>query len=232
MLSFWISIISTDCKKLSSRVYRLARRDGVGQWCTFIRKLCVRYGLLDMWNSNTVAGDTVVSVTKRMKQYVWTQVMCNLHDGMTGGKADFYMHLMPDIPGKGVSSWYLSNLSDKNCKTLSSFRMRCHGLVIDIGAWHGLERSERLCSVCEVVDDESHFLFECSIVSDLRLRYINYNRRHGDDRDTYGLLNTKDKRTLDNVAVFIRKGLKHIDSYYKSLDEAGLLVWVPPGGGH
>ena len=102
---------------------------------------------------------------------------------MVGGKADFYRHLLPPNPTKGVGAWYLSRLSDDNCRIMAPFRMRCHGLVIDIGAWGGYAREDRLCPTCLVVDDEEHFLFDCRLVRDLRARYVMWDRAHGDDRD-------------------------------------------------
>ena len=68
-------------------------------------------------------------------------------------------------------------------------------------------------------------------MNDLRLRYIDTNVIHGDERDVYNLLNSKCKRSLDNLCLFIHKGLKQIIKYYDSLKEAGLLHVGATGAG-
>ena len=56
-------------------------------------------------------------------------------------------------------------------------RLRCssHRLEIDSGRWHRPVRKpndERKCRNCNVIENEFHFLFECSLYNDLRLQYI------------------------------------------------------------
>ena len=45
-----------------------------------------------------------------------------------------------------------------------------------------------------------------------------WDRALGDERDVYALLNCNVKRTMDNVCMFIKKGLKHIEQHYDRLD--------------
>ena len=39
-----------------------------------------------------------------------------------------------------------------------------HKLPIETGRWKGLDRCDRLCPECQVLGDEEHYLFHCSLV--------------------------------------------------------------------
>ena len=54
-------------------------------------------------------------------------------------------------------------------------RLASHGLRIETGRYgrNRLERNERLCHLCYNGDiEEYHFLFICSIYTDLRVKYL------------------------------------------------------------
>ena len=44
------------------------------------------------------------------------------------------------------------------------FRLGSHNLPIEKGRWSRLERKDRLCSACNVVGDEVHALYHCSLI--------------------------------------------------------------------
>ena len=50
------------------------------------------------------------------------------------------------------------------------FRMGCHRLPRDTGAWIGTPRLQRVCNMCaqRVIGDEKHMVFECPALQDLR----------------------------------------------------------------
>ncbi len=61
---------------------------------------------------------------------------------------------------------------------ISSFRTGCHGLRVDTGRWADgvhLDRTDRLCLVCkslDCVEDEQHFVFDCSAYSHIRSHHL------------------------------------------------------------
>ena len=50
------------------------------------------------------------------------------------------------------------------------FRMGCHRLPRDTGAWVGIPRLQRVCNICQhrTIGDEKHLVFECPALQDLR----------------------------------------------------------------
>ena len=72
---------------------------------------------------------------------------------------------------------YLDVINDKYlCHALTKLRVSSHKLRIEAGRYsrNRIERHERLCELCTSgqVEDEYHFLFECSCYSQLRFQYI------------------------------------------------------------
>ena len=223
LLSYWCTLMVENQRKMSSRIYRMARQEGANPWCTAVKGLCKKYALQHLWEENIIAKDRLQHVQSTVKDTVWKWNQEKLHREMVGGKADFYRELMP-ICKKGALPWYLTHLEDRHCRTLSRFRMRCHGLMIDCGAWIGLDREERLCVHCGVVDNEEHFLFACSLVSDLREKYLLFAISEGTVAEVYTLLKSEDKHVLDNLCIFITKGLLKVEKYYDNLLEVNNLV--------
>ncbi len=70
-------------------------------------------------------------------------------------------------------------MNDANLRNeLIRFRMGAHGLHVVTGAWAKgghLDRRSRICKCCcmGIVEDEFHFVFECSAYHHIRQRFIN-----------------------------------------------------------
>ena len=60
---------------------------------------------------------------------------------------------------------------------ISVFKLRVssHRLYVETGRWrrtHSVPYHERKCHICNVLDDEYHFVLECRMLNDLRTKYI------------------------------------------------------------
>ena len=57
--------------------------------------------------------------------------------------------------------YYFSH-PDRNVRLiLAKFRLSEHKLLIEIGRNLKIPRDQRLCAICNVLEDEFHFFFEC-----------------------------------------------------------------------
>ena len=54
-------------------------------------------------------------------------------------------------------------LSDKDGITLCKFRTCNHRLPIEIGRWQNVDRSDRICHICQTTEigDEFHYILQC-----------------------------------------------------------------------
>ena len=67
---------------------------------------------------------------------------------------------------------YLKQISNTRYKNaITKLRVSSHSLAIERGRHLGTAIQERLCNVCNVIEDKTHFLFECCINEELRFIY-------------------------------------------------------------
>jgi len=64
--------------------------------------------------------------------------------------------------------------------------------------------------ICQVLDDEYHFLFKCQLLQDLRVKYIKrYYYTRPSMNKLLQLLSSENKAHIRNLSVFIKKGLNN-----------------------
>jgi hypothetical protein len=65
-------------------------------------------------------------------------------------------------------------LNDKLRQQLTCLRLCSHSLDIELGIYNNIERSNRLCKLCNqnAVESEYHFVLRCSPYSGIRSKYL------------------------------------------------------------
>ena len=60
---------------------------------------------------------------------------------------------------------YLSNIKDIHLRrSVTKFRISAHQLPIEVGRYHNIPKSQRLCGLCNAVGDEKHYILHCKNV--------------------------------------------------------------------
>ncbi len=71
---------------------------------------------------------------------------------------------------------YLDFITVRKFRTsLTRLRVSSHRLAVEAGRWHkpiSIPFDDRKCQVCNVLEDEFHFLFICPVYKELREKYI------------------------------------------------------------
>jgi len=68
---------------------------------------------------------------------------------------------------------YLDKLVSRNLRScITKLRLCAHNLRIHTGRYEHLDRNVRYCQVCNIheIEDEFHFVFNCSLYNNLRQR--------------------------------------------------------------
>ena len=78
------------------------------------------------------------------------------------GKSKFRTYL--DINPNLLPSPFL-NSNSSLVAVITKFRLGTHYLPIETGRWTRTPREERLCKSCEVVGDERHLIYDCSLIN-------------------------------------------------------------------
>ena len=92
---------------------------------------------------------------------------------------------------------------------LTRWRLSCIPLLIETGRYKGIERKDRLCLFCNVVEDEDHAIFSCEAYDSLRIG----REQVLSNRSLKEILCPKDKDIAYTVGCF----LKDIEDRRKSL---------------
>jgi hypothetical protein len=117
---------------------------------------------------------------------------------------------------------YLKCISDfRTRQTICKFRISNHRLRIETGRFKNIPLDERKCNECNVVEDEIHFLTECSKFANLRLSLYECM---SETCENFGELCNKDK-FIYMMSTCNESAIKEIGKYLvKSMEKAGYIV--------
>ena len=93
-------------------------------------------------------------------------------------------------------------------QTMSRFRLSSHNLEIESGRFVGLDRNDRICTICtRTVESEYHFMLCCTLYRELRIKY-NICSSFPTLNKFYYLMSSKSTKTIRNVSKFIKYAMK------------------------
>ena len=93
---------------------------------------------------------------------------------------------------------------------ITRWRLSCIPLQIEVGRYKGLEREDRLCPFCDVLEDEKHAIFSCEAYQEIRNDHKELLEANPSVKE---MLNPKDKDTAHEVGCY----LKQIEERRRSL---------------
>ena len=84
---------------------------------------------------------------------------------------------------------------------LTRWRLSCFDLKVETGRYKGIPREERVCIICNVVEDEDHVIFNCRAYEDIRGQFTDLLERNPTTRD---LLNPKSKEDAEKAGLILK----------------------------
>ena len=130
-----------------------------------------------------------------------------------------YFELTENIYCTPVYDLYMK----EECRTIiTRWRLSCHDLQIQTGRYTDVAREERLCSLCDVVEDEQHVVFECRAYSSIREQFSTLITENPRIRD---ILNPRDGDTAGQVGELLKLiEEKRRDIFWIQISESFSLV--------
>ena len=179
-------------------------RPNIQNWASLVRNTLSNLGFFNVWIAQGV-GDVNIFLSV-IKQRLSDTFVQNWHERLNeSSRASFYRHIcnFPFQP-------YLDTLTLKQYRVaMSKLRVSSHRLLIESGRWikpQPIPRNERLCQICNKLEDEHHFLLECSLFTDERNKYIKpYYVKRTSMFKTVQLLGSDNKNEIKKLAVYIFK---------------------------
>ena len=146
---------------------RLSDLSSTNNWCSHVLSIGNRYGLeLDAFDFNEATKHHVKSVVKEKFISKW---LSNINDHSLYPGLRLYKLFKHEF----ACEPYLQNIKSVQIrKTFTRFRCSSHFLEIERGRYVGKLEHERLCSVCNIVENEFHFVMICPLYSELRNSFI------------------------------------------------------------
>ena len=107
---------------------------------------------------------------------------------------------------------YLDILPDrKQQKALTAFRISAHHLKMERGRYSEQRLEDRLCNICNVLEDEIHFFCDCSKYTDLRnkmfqnMAVLNSHSFESKKEQFIKLMASTDDTILKSIGLFVSK---------------------------
>ena len=139
-------------------------------WATLVRDLLNKIGLGNYWIAQHVQNENYfLCILKQRLTDIFLQDW--LSEVARTSSSRLYKHIIRDT---FQFESYL-NMCNKQLRIcITKIRLSSHLFLIERGRWGRarVERSERKCNVCNVVEDEFHCLFECPRYSEERKGFV------------------------------------------------------------
>ena len=134
-------------------------------WIITIEKLINTLNVADKIGNYSKFKDAVKKSLENGFKEHWTY---SLNDPALG-RLHFYKKVKTEFKEEN----YLSTLNFEQRRAITKLRCSDHSLEIEKGRHKGLDRSKRVCPLCEhsAMEDEEHFIFHCKSYKHIRLKY-------------------------------------------------------------
>ncbi len=95
-------------------------------------------------------------------------------------KLDLLKQIKPHF---GTENYLTINIDRYDKSLLSQFRYGILPIEIETGRYRGLNRAERLCTLCNsgAIEDQLHFAFHCPVYQEIRHDFVNTCKGKGMD---------------------------------------------------
>ena len=182
-------------------------RNGKTNWVSQLKYILQSNGFGNVWESQGVGNQLYfinVFIQRLKDQYLqdWNVIVTS------SSKLNTYVKFKQCF----VYERYLDVLNIRKFRFIyASFRSSSHDLEIERGRYNNIERSLRLCRLCEdnCIEDEYHVLLCCDIYSDLRVLYLPYKYFTNPTQHKFAILMaTQNEKLIKSVATYLHYAFK------------------------
>jgi hypothetical protein len=172
VISFWLHVINSNEQSYVHQIYtNLCNEKKSNKWICFVKEMLKDLGLQHVWiNQGTFNVKRLKYAAQNIleSKYIsfWKQKK------KESNRLKFYDSITINSTYK-METYLLLPISRLNKSSLCKLRISAHDLLIERGRYNNTPREERKCNVCQVLEDEIHFLDFCIKHIDLRTKFFN-----------------------------------------------------------
>ena len=163
-LNFWHRVTNLPNTSLSKKAL-LENIELRTNWIKTIEQLINVFNLADKIGNHDKFKIATEHAMKDAYQEYWTN---SLNDPDLS-RLLFYKKVKSEFKMES----YVDTVGFYQRRAIAKLRCSDHALEIEKGRHKGITRTERMCTVChnDLVEDEEHFLFNCSMYDSLKVKY-------------------------------------------------------------
>ena len=169
-----------------------------------VKNILTHLGFYHVWLNQGVENISLfISLLRQRVRDIFIQTMeGRINDS---SRALFYKSIMNFNFQKYLTSVNIAKYRIALCK----LRLSSHRLNVEVGRWNNTPVNERLCTTCNVLEDEFHFIFECQRFVNLRSTYIpRYFRIRPSMQKCKELFQCDNVRIIRNLAMYVYKAFE------------------------
>ena len=207
IVNFWVKISEDKNKKIATKFYKIMfNLQKAGhfdfKWLNQVKTILVTTGYSNLWEMQD-QYNTKYRIAKNIPTAIKESIVSVCHDKIqTGSRCNSYKIFKQNLNFE----YYLTNLSTRHRITMSKFRCGHNRLPVnDFRFFRTEDLSLKNCKLCDRKEsgDEFHYLFVCPYFFNDRKKYLNECFiKHPNTEKMYKLFNSRDKKTLVNLAKF------------------------------
>ena len=84
---------------------------------------------------------------------------------------------------------------------ITRWRLSCFDLQVETGRYRGIPRDERVCPICNVLEDEEHVIFNCRAYDTIRTQFADLLEENATVKD---ILNPQRKDDAEKVGLMLK----------------------------
>ena len=206
VVNFWFKILEAEENKYIKLAYQLMMNDIENKpnclnWAFRVKQLLSTLGFYEVWVNQGVGNKNVFLCVLKQR------LLDNFSQGWSSRLAESSRANFYSLFSSFEHQFYLDFVKIKKFRVaMKKLRTSSHRLEIEVGRW---ARPNRIPITCNKLEDEFHFLLECSLYNDLRKQYIKrYYWKRPNILKLKELMSTTNKRILSNLSLYIFKAFK------------------------
>lgn len=214
LIKYWCKLLQMEDSRLPRACYSMLYnldRNGRKTWASHVKHILFKLGFGIVWISQEVGNITLF--INEVNQRLVDQAKQDWH-----AELDKYskLTLMKETKSLLEPEKYLNYLElSKYRSAMARFRCSSHNLNIEVGRRLGIEPEQRHCRLClnigeVLVEDEYHFIFQCTAMTELRTLYLPQKYIQNPTSENYvALFQSNKKDVVQGLAKYIYYGLKY-----------------------
>ena len=210
-INFWLHMIQSKRDSLINKAYseQLHASNTKGTWVRFIENLLTDLGFSHVWHNQFTFNKT--SLLTAIKQKLREKFIIFWQKRMAVNEGQNKLRTYKCIKEKFGLEPYLEHIKDKSLRAgLSSLRISAHKLRIETGRYKGEDVNDRKCDTCMVLEDEVHFLCQCSkynahkLILYGNLKEFNFLVDNNPTKTFINLMTCTDMRIIKAICIYIK----------------------------